>query len=212
MKRGDRDRFTCNWGHFWHDIKWPGLLSTLAEHTWRRLHTKGWVNKLVGDWIFGDYKSFQTQEQGHRNLNTIFFSFPTINLFSQIIREISTRGTVTGVTDSVPVSHFYPNQKSVITETIMRIPAYRLHRMEPLLLFPPPVQGSRSTWQSGISPRSCSCCSIGVPQSPHRFPLSHELEAQTHTGMRMHLTITAAVTPSCDKSIDKKYQGYNDML
>lgn len=69
----------------------------------------------------------------------------------------------------------------------MRNLAYRLHKMEPLLLFPPPVQGSRSIWQSGISLRSCSCCSIGAQQLPHRFPLSHELKAQTNTVVGMRL-------------------------
>ena len=69
----------------------------------------------------------------------------------------------------------------------MRSLAYRLHKMEPLLLFLPPVQGSRSIWQSGISLRSCSCCSIGAQQLPHRFPLSHELKAQTNTVVGMRL-------------------------
>lgn len=52
---------------------------------------------------------------------------------------------------------------------------------EPLSSFPPPVQGSRSIWRSGISPRSCSCCSSGVRRWPRRFPLSRALKAQTRS-------------------------------
>lgn len=73
-------------------------------------------------------------------------------------------------------------------QTIMRGLAYRLHKMELLSLFPPPVQGSRSIWQSGISLRSCSCCSIGVRQLPRRFLLSHELEAKTQTMVWKNVT------------------------
>lgn len=76
------------------------------------------------------------------------------------------------------ISTLIRSQSQIITKTIMRSLAYRLHKMEPLLLFLPPVQGSRSIWRSGISLRSCSCCSIGVQQLPRRFPLSHELKAQ----------------------------------
>lgn len=38
-ERGDRDRFTCNWGHFWHDIKWPDLLST-QHKVWYNLNNR----------------------------------------------------------------------------------------------------------------------------------------------------------------------------
>lgn len=45
LKRGDRDRFTCNWGHFWHDNKCPGYLSVCTGFD--IASTKGWMNAQV---------------------------------------------------------------------------------------------------------------------------------------------------------------------
>lgn len=73
--------------------------------------------------------------------------------------------------------HHVPEIKIGKTRSMERRQAYRLHTMVPLSSFPPPVQGSRSIWQSGISLQSCSCCSIGVQRWPHMFLLSRELKS-----------------------------------
>lgn len=138
-----------------------------------------------GGFHFEESKAFGTQQQQyHRNLKLVFFSlqlqrffFPhTINL-SFLNYPWNKHQRLSGRCDS-----FAPpirSRSQTITKTIMRSLTYRLRKMEPLSLFPPPVQGSRSIWRSGIALRSCSCCSSGVQRSPHRFPLSHELKAHT---------------------------------
>lgn len=93
------------------------------------------------------------------------------------------------------ISTLISRRPQIITKT--RSLAYRLHRMELPLLFLPPVQESRSIWQSGISLRSCSCCSSGVQQLPHRFLPSHELEAQTYTLVRKHMKALCNIFHYC---------------
>lgn len=62
-----KGRFTCNWGHFWHDIKWSGLLSTLLN-TWASITHKGVKKSTGGRFGFEDYEAFGTQQQDHETL------------------------------------------------------------------------------------------------------------------------------------------------
>ena len=50
VKGGDGDRSACNGGHFWHDIKWPGLLSA-PLNTRSDTASRTTENELVGSLI-----------------------------------------------------------------------------------------------------------------------------------------------------------------
>lgn len=165
LRREDMDRFTCNWGHCWHDVKLPGHLSTLlnlSDVTSR--HKAKWM-KCPGT----NHFSFRMKTSECWNRHQMY----------------SDR---CGSCADVSVQNIPPKS---LPKSIIRVLPYHLHKMGPLSLFPPPVQGSRSIWRSGISLRSCSCCSIGVQQLPHRFLLWRELETQKYLMVRKHLRVSA---------------------
>lgn len=129
-------------------------------------------NEMVGDFILKDPKLL-----GPMKISNLSTPTPTPTTFAYIGNETNTRGIAASV---IVLQSFAscPGNKIRITRRKRRHRAYRLHMMAPLSLFLPPVQGSKSIWQSGISLQSCSCCSIGVQQLPHMFLLSRGLKAQ----------------------------------
>lgn len=186
VKRGDRDRFTCNWGHFWHHFKWPGLLSiplNMSDITSK-------ADKQLSEWTDKWFDLKIMKPLGYTTaISTLYFLLHEKLLVPndqwnkhQRHSDRCDRCTPCHISTLIRI------WSQIITKTVMRSVAYRLHKMELLLLFLPPVQGSRSIWQSGIALRSCSCCSIDVQQLPHRFLLSHELETQIYTVVRIYET------------------------
>lgn len=106
---------------------------------------KASANELEGDLILRRVKP-HTTEKSLRNL-TAFFIPPLLSYsktsFTQTAGDIS---TLTGMAAFFHrVTHFESEVDfQVITRTVMRSLAYRLHKMELLSLFLPPVRGSRS--------------------------------------------------------------------
>lgn len=69
LKRGDEDRFTCNKGHCWHDIKCPSHLSTLLNmsHVTSTIDKRPskWNGRLI-DWILKIIKAHNVAQKSQR--------------------------------------------------------------------------------------------------------------------------------------------------
>lgn len=149
---------------------------------------------MLGDLIVKNLKPAGHNSRIIKSQTFMFFSYVLKTSPTQILNEISRVARCDSF--AVLLSHYILKKKSKITAR-RRSLAYRLRKMGPLSLSPPPVQGSRSIWRSGISLRSCSCCSIGVQQLPHRFPLSHELKEQN----QLRKTIPSTLHELSPKSV-----------
>lgn len=107
MKTEDGDRFTCNRGHCWHDIKWPGQMSALLNMS-DVTQQKASVNELEVIWFWAGWSLKQQKNPFETSLHFFLpFSFLLLSYkktsYTQTAGEIS---PLTGMAVSHRVTHF----------------------------------------------------------------------------------------------------------